>query len=474
MTRKKRLAIIGAGPSGLAVAWGLAEQAEWEVTILESSSEVGGLSRTLERHGLRFDIGPHRLSAQLPEMLTEVQTLLGDDLEEKENHHAVYIHGMLYRYPPCWQDFLNPTSVRNTVLFGGSWLMARAKSAFARLASFAGQGPQTFDEILLNAFGHRFCTTVIFPMIKKVWGTRDLHADFARIRFQLPTVVSFILRFFSKRARLNSRYFYYPVNGFGAIWQRIGRHIGEHGHRVVFSATIRRIKAESLQGPFQVYYLCQGVEDCLEADLLVSTISNRDLLGYLHGIPGAQSATREIENFPSRTLRLGLMLVRNFHLATRVVIFPEEAYIFNRISEMNQFADLGYPADQALLMVDVIMDRESPYHDLPDQEFERVLLESVLALGWFKEEDVCRMFSIKVPDAYPVLEPRRYEAQERVAACFADTNILLCGREASTDYNNAHNAIAKGFMAARYITGAISREEFAESAAIIGRLPIQD
>jgi hypothetical protein len=34
---------------------------------------------------------------------------------------------------------------------------------------------------------------------------------------------------------------------------------------------------------------------------------------------------------------------RDFTLPIRVIIFPEEKYVFNRISETNKFSDLGYP-----------------------------------------------------------------------------------------------------------------------------------
>lgn len=472
MPETSRVAIIGAGPSGLSVAWGLADNQRYEVTIIEATTEIGGLSKTLNYGGIRFDIGPHRLSAQLPEMLEAVRGLLGDQLIEKENHHAVYFGGNLYRYPPRLRDFLNFSSLRNTLWFGSSWLIARLKSALTRLSP---RHNWTFEEVLLNGFGKNFCIAVIFPMIKKVWGNGDLHADFARIRFQLPTVSNFILRLFSKRAKLNSRYFYYPVGGFGEIWKNVGRHLLRHAHNIELSAQINRIDADSLNGPFKIYYNRKaGEEKILEADILVSTVSNQDLLGYLRGIAEVAPLMPEKNHFDSRTLRLGIMLVQDFHLPTRVVIFPEQAQIFNRISEMNQFADLGYPEGQSVLMVDVIVDKQSPYHEMPEDEFNRQLKAAVLALGWFKEQDITRTFSIKVPNAYPVLDRRRYEAQERLSSFFANSGIILCGREASTDYNNAHNAIAKGFLAAELIQGKTSYEVYYESSKIIGRLPIQD
>src|ERR1041385_3686580 len=53
--------VIGAGPAGLAAAWELAKRGHAaETTVLEADGIVGGISRTVERDGWRFDIGGHR------------------------------------------------------------------------------------------------------------------------------------------------------------------------------------------------------------------------------------------------------------------------------------------------------------------------------------------------------------------------------------------------------------------------------
>src|SRR4029078_7932225 len=56
---RPRVVIIGAGPAGLTAAYQLSK-AGCTSTILESDSVVGGISRTVEGDGWRFDIGGHR------------------------------------------------------------------------------------------------------------------------------------------------------------------------------------------------------------------------------------------------------------------------------------------------------------------------------------------------------------------------------------------------------------------------------
>ena len=59
---KKKVIIIGAGPAGLTSAYELLKDKndQYEVTILEETSEIGGISRTVRYNGNRMDIGGHR------------------------------------------------------------------------------------------------------------------------------------------------------------------------------------------------------------------------------------------------------------------------------------------------------------------------------------------------------------------------------------------------------------------------------
>ena len=56
---KPDVVVIGAGPAGLTAAYQLHKHGVAS-TVLEADDMVGGISRTVERDGWRFDIGGHR------------------------------------------------------------------------------------------------------------------------------------------------------------------------------------------------------------------------------------------------------------------------------------------------------------------------------------------------------------------------------------------------------------------------------
>ena len=59
------VAVIGAGPAGLTAAYELAGH-HVPAVVFEASDEVGGISRTVQRDGWRFDIGGHRFFTKVP------------------------------------------------------------------------------------------------------------------------------------------------------------------------------------------------------------------------------------------------------------------------------------------------------------------------------------------------------------------------------------------------------------------------
>jgi protoporphyrinogen oxidase len=62
-----KVVIVGAGPAGLTAAYQLSKAGRTS-TVLEADSVVGGISRTAQREGWRFDIGGHRFFTKVPEV----------------------------------------------------------------------------------------------------------------------------------------------------------------------------------------------------------------------------------------------------------------------------------------------------------------------------------------------------------------------------------------------------------------------
>src|SRR5262245_35146755 len=72
------IVIVGAGPAGLTAAQELAK-AGVTSTVLEADDVVGGISRTVQRDGWRFDIGGHRFFTKVQRVDDFWHEILEDD-----------------------------------------------------------------------------------------------------------------------------------------------------------------------------------------------------------------------------------------------------------------------------------------------------------------------------------------------------------------------------------------------------------
>ena len=98
-TSSSKVAIIGAGPAGLTAAWQLSRSGV-PVTVFEADPNlVGGIARTVEYKGFRFDIGGHRFFSKSQEVEDLWTELLKDDMLLRPRSSRIYYQGKFYTYP---------------------------------------------------------------------------------------------------------------------------------------------------------------------------------------------------------------------------------------------------------------------------------------------------------------------------------------------------------------------------------------
>jgi len=83
------VAIIGAGPGGLASALLLAKSGV-NVTVFERSSAVGGRNKVFDRDGFKFDLGPTFF--HYPEVIEDIFKAIGMDAHEELNLHKLELN----------------------------------------------------------------------------------------------------------------------------------------------------------------------------------------------------------------------------------------------------------------------------------------------------------------------------------------------------------------------------------------------
>jgi oxygen-dependent protoporphyrinogen oxidase len=112
MSRPPRIVIVGAGLSGLSLAFRLRERLpSADVTVLEKSTQPGGNVATIERDGFRIEAGPNGIFDAKPHTLQLCHDLgLGDRLipasEHSRTNRFLFLNGRLQPLPRSLRSFV--------------------------------------------------------------------------------------------------------------------------------------------------------------------------------------------------------------------------------------------------------------------------------------------------------------------------------------------------------------------------------
>ncbi len=97
-TDQTKVVIIGAGPAGLTAAYELLKIGAHPI-VLEADAQVGGISRTVEREGWRFDIGGHRFFTKVARVQAFWHEILSpEDFPTRSRLSRIYYSGKFFDY----------------------------------------------------------------------------------------------------------------------------------------------------------------------------------------------------------------------------------------------------------------------------------------------------------------------------------------------------------------------------------------
>ena len=424
MMRKVQRLIIGAGPSGLAVAHRL----QGDTLVLESEEKVGGLCRSVNHRGGTFDIGGHSFHTPHIEVANLVDGLLDAGLSHQRREARVYVEGTLIPYP--FQRFygrLKDPEVVNS-----------CREGLKRAEGNAGEA-ENLEDYIIRKFGDGIAEHFMLPYNRKLWARdlKKLSCEWTSERVAASTGGEKFKLTGGKRKPLqpDTLVGYPQKGGFEEIFRSFVPHLQgiELNSRLVHIDTKNRIATTAEGNQFQW-------------EFLVSTLALPLLLRMIGETPAEVQAHADSLDFMS--LRVELLLAgRQLNTPVQRIYVSDPAIPAHKIVLNHNSSDTLRSRDCHAIMAEVSISDEKPIDVSTIAPSTIGLLQTLGILE--SARDIAWQGHLNVKYAYPVYTLDRPGRISKIKTWLSKHHIYTLGRFGEWEYINSDKCIMKGLSLGR-------------------------
>ncbi len=370
----KKYYILGAGVSGLTLAYELLKKGQ-EVILIEKSSQVGGLAKTIQWNGVEVDLGPHIYHTPDKDIenywLKEFKGLF----HEKEHWGKNLKEGKLYDYPIS-KEFIEslPQELSEKILSELNNVnqndLLNAKNYYEYIQALAGK---TLQEMFF----------IRYP--EKLWGmkTDKLDANWAPKRIQI---------------REKATPFYWGQwsavgnNGSGTIIKELESKILSLGGKIYTSETIEKL---NLKNSRVSTIQTNKQEITLQSDdVLVNTTSYTNISRLL-----GQKTSLKYRGIILVYLELNHVDV--FDKGVDFIYIDDPEIYFNRISDQNSFIKIPMK-NKTIVCCEITYSGSDELDNMDSDLLCQIVKKQFVKLGFSTESNITDTKVIKLPEVYPM------------------------------------------------------------------------
>ena len=446
------VAIIGGGPAGLTAAYELHKHSDsHHPVVFEESNQVGGISRTVQYKGYRYDIGGHRFFTKVKPVQDLWKEVLPNDFLKRPRLSRIYYRSKYFAYP------LKPLNALRNM---GAYESGRILLSYAKWQVRPSKDESTFDQWVTNRFGGRLFWHFFKSYTEKVWGIpcNEIRADWAAQRIKNLSLRKAVWNAISGSNDTHSliEEFDYPRLGPGMMWETFRDRVVDKGGEVRMEQRVRKIhRDDRAVRAIEVENVADGSSYLFKADQFISSMPITALIGNM--VP---PAPKHVQTAAAK------LKYRDFLIVTLILkkkdLFPDNwIYIHSpevnvgRIQNFRSWSPEMLPDDDhSSIGMEYFCNEGDPIWEMDNADLVKMAEKELRKLDLVGDAEVVDGTVIRQPKAYPVYDHEYAEALEVVRNWLDNfPNLQLVGRNGMHRYNNQDHSMLTAMLAVKNILG---------------------
>jgi protoporphyrinogen oxidase len=466
-------AVLGGGPAGLTAAYTLGLRGK-AATVFEGDGIVGGIAKTIEFKGYRFDLGGHRFFTKMKPIEKLWEHVMGEEFLTRPRLSRIFYNGKFFSYPLTAKDVVGRLGILESALCAFSYLWQvprRNKKA------------ETFEEWVTIRFGKRLYNAFFRTYSEKVWGIpgSEIRSQWAAQRIKNFSLVKAALTILGlNRGDVTTliEEFKYPRLGPGQMWERFQARVEELGIPINLKNRVVTVKHEN-KHVTSVVVRSNGDTTEHVVDSVLSSIALSDLVLSLDppAPPEIQEAARRLR-YRDFCL-VALMTTQEEPFPDNWIYLHDPGTRAGRVQNFGAWSpDMVVPGTTCL-GVEYFCFEGDEIWEMSDEDAVELAKNELGRIGLIDPDKVIDGVKIRVPKAYPMYDSFYEEGVEILREYIAGfDNLQTCGRNGLHRYNNQDHSMWTAILAALNLAEGVSydvwsvntEEEYLEEGELVDAL----
>jgi protoporphyrinogen oxidase len=500
----KKAIIIGGGPAGLTAAYELLTRSDVKPIVLEKSTYMGGISRTVNYKGNRIDIGGHRFFSKsdrvmqwwLQQMPMDDTAKAGTVITYQNQKHElpanapkaaerddvmllrnrksrIYFLRKFFEYPiQLSVATLSNLGIIRTIKIGLSYMKAML---------FPPKRIENLEQFFISRFGKELYETFFHSYTEKVWGVpcQEISAEWGAQRIKglsiSKTIAHMLKKLFQKRSDVSQKdvetslieRFLYPKLGPGQLWEIVAKRIQDLGGTILTEFDVDTINCDgdrvvSVSGNDKT-----GHRLDFAGDYFFSTMPIKELTKALRGVE-IPTDIREISDglqyrdFVTVGLLVKRLTVEDKDRPKQLIrdnwIYIQEPDVrAGRLQIFNNWSPyMVKDPDTVWIGVEYFCYQTDDLWTMPEADMANLAKAELERIGILKQSEVLDATVIRMPKTYPAYFGTYTRFDELRAYMDGFENLFLVGRNGMHKYNNQDHSMLTAMTAVDNIIAGIT------------------